>query len=126
MKIRGVRYFFSEAFKNIFSNGWMTVTSIFTVVASLLVLGVFLTLSINVSNMAGNLENVGYAKEGKAGIYNILIMEEKHTILALGAGASTKIVFPDGKRIERIENVKSLYIFPNVYFLICFCLIMGK
>ena len=57
MKIRGVRYFFSEAFKNIFSNGWMTIASIFTVVASLLVLGVFLTLSINVSNMAGNLED---------------------------------------------------------------------
>ena len=57
MKIRGVRYFFSEAFKNIFSNGWMTVASIFTVIASLLVLGIFLTLSINVSNMVGNLED---------------------------------------------------------------------
>lgn len=57
MKIRGVRYFFSEAFKNIFSNGWMTIASIFTVIASLLVLGIFLTLSINVTNMAGNLED---------------------------------------------------------------------
>ncbi|PXV96007.1 oxygen-independent coproporphyrinogen-3 oxidase [Lachnotalea glycerini] len=59
-------------------------------------------------NMAGNLENVGYAKEGKEGIYNILIMEEKQTIVAMGAGASTKIVFPDGFRIERIENVKDV------------------
>ena len=59
-------------------------------------------------NMAENLENVGYARAGKEGLYNILIMEEKHTILALGAGASTKIVFPGGKRIERVENVKSL------------------
>lgn len=59
-------------------------------------------------NMAGNLENVGYAKPGKEGIYNILIMEEKQTIIALGAGASTKIVFPDGFRIERIENVKDV------------------
>lgn len=57
MKIRGVRYFFSEAFKSIFSNGWMTIASIFTVVASLLVLGVFLTLSINVTSMVGNLED---------------------------------------------------------------------
>ena len=57
MKIRGVRYFFSEAFNNIFSNGWMTIASIFTVIASLLVLGIFLTLSINVTNMAGNLED---------------------------------------------------------------------
>lgn len=56
MKIRGMRYFFSEAFKNIFSNCWMTIASIFTVVASLLILGVFLTLSINVNSMIGSLE----------------------------------------------------------------------
>ena len=58
-------------------------------------------------NMAGNFENVGYAKPDKAGIYNILIMEEKQTIIAAGAGASTKMVYPDG-RIERIENVKDV------------------
>lgn len=58
-------------------------------------------------SMAGNLENVGYAKPGKAGVYNILIMEEKQTIVALGAGASTKAVYPDG-RIERCENVKDV------------------
>lgn len=58
-------------------------------------------------NMAGNFENVGYSKEGKAGIYNILIMEEVQSILALGAGASTKLVLPGG-RIERIENVKDI------------------
>ena len=38
-------------------------------------------------NMSGNFENVGYAKPGKAGIYNILIMEEKQSILACGAGS---------------------------------------
>ena len=59
-------------------------------------------------NMAENLENVGYARIGKEGIYNILIMEEKQTILALGAGASSKFVFHDENRIERVENVKSL------------------
>lgn len=57
-------------------------------------------------NMAGNFENVGYAREGAAGIYNILIMEEKQSILALGAGASTKIV--TGQQIERVENVKDI------------------
>lgn len=63
-------------------------------------------------SMAGNLENVGYAAHGKAGIYNILIMEEKQTIMALGAGATTKFVIhqhdvhPD--RIERVENVKDV------------------
>ena len=59
-------------------------------------------------NIAGNFENVGYAKLDKAGIYNILIMEEKQTIIAAGAGASTKFVFQHGERIERVENVKDL------------------
>ncbi len=64
-------------------------------------------------NMAGNFENVGYAKPGKAGIYNVLIMEERQTIIACGAGASTKRVWPepnpDGThRIERCENVKDV------------------
>ena len=57
-------------------------------------------------NMAGNFENVGYAKPDAAGIYNILIMEEKQSILALGAGATTKIV--QGDHIERTENVKDI------------------
>lgn len=60
-------------------------------------------------NMAGNLENVGYALPGKAGMYNILIMEEKQTIVALGAGATTKAVWKD--RIERAENVKDVGIY---------------
>lgn len=62
-------------------------------------------------SMAGNLENVGYATPGKAGIYNILIMEEKQTIMALGAGAATKLVIPDSnveKNIYRVENVKDV------------------
>lgn len=58
-------------------------------------------------NMSGNFENVGYAREGRYGIYNILIMEEVQTIVALGAGSITKRVFGDG-RIERCDNVKDV------------------
>ena len=58
--------------------------------------------------MSDNLENVGYAKEGKEGLYNVLIMEERHTILALGAGGSTKFMFADEDRLERVENVKNV------------------
>ncbi len=58
-------------------------------------------------NMSGNFENVGYAKEGKFGIYNILIMEEKQAIAALGAGSISKRIYQDG-RIERCENVKDV------------------
>lgn len=59
-------------------------------------------------NIAGNMENVGYAR--KAGIYNILIMEEKQTIVALGAGGISKRVYPNG-RIERCENVKDVALY---------------
>ncbi len=61
-------------------------------------------------NMSGNFENVGYATPGKYGIYNILIMEEKQTIAALGAGSISKAVFPDG-RIERTDNVKDVALY---------------
>jgi len=59
-------------------------------------------------NILANLENVGYAKPGAEGIYNILIMEEVQTILAMGAGASTKIVYPAENRIERVFNVRNV------------------
>ncbi len=58
-------------------------------------------------NMAGNLENVGYAREGKESLYNVVIMEEVQDIIALGAGASSKFIYKDG-RIERAINVKSI------------------
>lgn len=59
-------------------------------------------------NMAGNFENVGYAAPGKACIYNILIMEEKQTIMACGAGTTTKVLYPLENRLERSENVKDV------------------
>jgi len=61
-------------------------------------------------NMSGNFENVGYATEGNYGIYNILIMEEKQTIMALGAGTISKSVYPDG-RIERCDSVKDVALY---------------
>ena len=58
--------------------------------------------------MAGNLENVGYAKPGKACLYNIGNMEETASVLALGAGAITKWLFPRERRIERAPNVRNI------------------
>lgn len=43
-------------------------------------------------NTVGNFENVGFAKEGMEGLYNIYMMEEVHSILGVGAGAVTKLV----------------------------------
>ena len=59
-------------------------------------------------NIPGKLENIGYSKKGKECAYNILIMEEKMDILALGAGGSSKFVFYKENRIERVENVKNV------------------
>ena len=57
--------------------------------------------------MAGNLENTGYSKPGKEGLYNILIMEEIQSIVAMGAGSVSKCVHADGL-IERCDNVKDI------------------
>ncbi len=61
------------------------------------------------SKSLGNLENVGWAKDGFEGLYNVYMMEECHTILSVGAGAVTKLKNPDGNEIERIFNYKYPY-----------------
>lgn len=63
-------------------------------------------------DIAGNLENIGYSEEGFEGLYNILILEEKHNIIGVGAGAVTKKVFHKEDRILRLPNIKDakLYI----------------
>lgn len=64
-------------------------------------------------NTVGNLENVGYAKAGYEGLYNIYMMEEVHSIFSCGASAVTKFVsLPDDEgnvRIERIFQPKYPY-----------------
>ena len=62
-------------------------------------------------NMAGNLENIGFARPHKEGLYNVLIMEEKQSIIALGAGSACKYVSCGGKSVSRSENVKD----PGLY-----------
>lgn len=55
-------------------------------------------------NTLGNLENVGLAKVGHACRYNVYIMEETQTVLAMGGGGSTKMI--KGDRIDRLFNPK--------------------
>lgn len=59
-------------------------------------------------NMVGNMENIGYTTPGKEGIYNIQMIEEKQTIIALGADAVCKVVFLEENRHERFANVKDV------------------
>ena len=64
-------------------------------------------------NMVGNMENLGYAKEGKECIYNIQMIEERQTIIALGAAAVSKVVFLEEDRLERFPNLKDLHEYTN-------------
>ena len=59
-------------------------------------------------NMVGNMENLGYAKEGAECIYNIEMIEERQTIIALGADAVSKVIFKDENRLERFANIKGV------------------
>ena len=54
---------------------------------------------------------MGWAKPGFESLYNIAMMEELHTILALGGGGVTKLVWPETGKIERLSNPK----YPQEY-----------
>ena len=58
--------------------------------------------------MAGNLENVGYAKIDKVCIYNVNTMEEISNTVACGANAISKRVFHEENRIERLASPKDI------------------
>lgn len=60
---------------------------------------------------SGNTENIGYCRDDKISVYNIRIMEERQSILALGAGGISKIWFPAENRLERVPNVSNYEIY---------------
>lgn len=62
--------------------------------------------------MSGQLENVGYSREGSESVYNIQIMGERQTILGIGGAATSKIVYP-GKRLQTSFNAKDLHTYLN-------------
>ncbi len=56
--------------------------------------------------MSGALENVGWCLPGKENLYNIAMMEELHTVIAVGGGGVTKLVDRNSGRIVRVTNPK--------------------
>ena len=60
---------------------------------------------------SGNTENTGFCKDDRPGLYNIRIMEEAQSNLALGAGGISKIYFPAENRLERVANVSNSEIY---------------
>ena len=65
------------------------------------------------TRMEGNLANVGWAKQGYDGLYNVYVMDETHTVLGCGAGAVSKLKKPASEMLERIFNYKYPYEYIN-------------
>lgn len=57
MRIRTWEYFLREVFLSLKRNSWMSFASISTVALSLLILGMFITIVLNLNNMAEKLES---------------------------------------------------------------------
>jgi len=60
---------------------------------------------------SGNTENIGFCKRDLISAYNVRIMEEAQSILALGAGGISKVYYPDENRLERVANVSNYEIY---------------
>ncbi len=61
--------------------------------------------------MSGGFENVGWCLPGFENIYNVVMMEELHSVIALGGGGATKLIRPGSGKIERMFNQK----YPKEY-----------
>ena len=61
--------------------------------------------------MSGGFENVGWCRPGTESLYNVVMMEELHTILSLGSGGVTKLIDPRAGSLIRLSNPK----FPKEY-----------
>lgn len=58
--------------------------------------------------ISGQIENIGWCRRGAEGIYNIQIMDERQTILGVGAAASTKVPDRKAMRLQSTFHAKDL------------------
>lgn len=58
--------------------------------------------------MLGNLANIGYAASGSASLYNIQMMEERHTVLGIGPASATKVPQADGHHLKKLNMPKDI------------------
>lgn len=61
--------------------------------------------------MTGAMENVGWTRRARSGFYNIVMMEELGSVLALGAGGVTKLIDRRSGAVTRHTNPK----YPKEY-----------
>jgi oxygen-independent coproporphyrinogen-3 oxidase len=65
--------------------------------------------------MSGGFENVGWTKEGYVNLYNICIMEEICSVVAMGGGGSTKLIKAgDGRNIRLVAPKYPLEYIENI------------
>lgn len=62
-------------------------------------------------HMSGALENTGYHKGDTPGIYNVRIMDEHQTIIAMGAGGISKLYDHESDHLSRVPNVTNQEIY---------------
>ena len=60
-------------------------------------------------NTIGNLENIGYARRGSFGLYNVFMMSDAQTVFGIGAGATTKLVYKDNEKNEILRIFSPKY-----------------
>lgn len=63
--------------------------------------------------MMGNGENIGYSKEGNESIYNIVMMEEKESVLGFGMCSTSKFFYPEINRVEKVMQFRNLEDYIN-------------
>jgi len=64
-------------------------------------------------NSPGNLENVGYAREGSICVYNVDMMEERRTIIGMGPSAASKAVVSEQWRLKSCHFPKDIPTYVN-------------
>ena len=104
MKIRTMEYFIREAFVSLRRNGLMSFASVSTVALSLLILGMFLVMVLNLSHMASALESQVeisvYLEDG----LNDLEIRETGTRITKIPGVSQVLFVSKDEALERFKQ----------------------
>ena len=95
MRFSKIRYSFSEARKNVFRNGLMSIASLFTIAACLVILGVFAIITMNLNSFTGKIE------------------DQCEVQLYINLGTSEERVDKIGEEIAEIANVKEAVLYTK-------------
>ena len=63
--------------------------------------------------MLGHLANIGYALPGTESIYNVQMMEERHTVIGIGPSSATKVPQADGHHLRKLNMPKNIFTYTS-------------